>query len=126
MPIYEFQCKKCGHQFEELMGYYDKRPTKCKHCKGKLIQKFSVSSINVDGSHKTVGSLADANAAKMTEEQRTAALEASRTKKKFDPRLGPKDKHKFPYDPQSNFESIAERDACIRGDRTKFKKNYPK
>jgi putative FmdB family regulatory protein len=35
MPIYEFDCKACGHEFEKRMGFDDPRPRKCPKC-GKL------------------------------------------------------------------------------------------
>lgn len=30
MPIFEFQCNECAHQFESLMKPYD--PVTCPHC----------------------------------------------------------------------------------------------
>lgn len=32
MPIYEFQCKACGHRFERLQKMSDADPTVCPHC----------------------------------------------------------------------------------------------
>jgi putative FmdB family regulatory protein len=48
MPIYEYTCKKCGKEFEELvMG--DKRPA-CPECGGKsLAKKFSVFAAHASG-----------------------------------------------------------------------------
>jgi putative FmdB family regulatory protein len=36
MPLYEYQCKKCGHRFEEFQSMKDAALTKCPKCKGKL------------------------------------------------------------------------------------------
>ena len=44
MPLYEFTCKKCGHNFEELMTQTEKNDgkTKCPTCKStRLEQGFS-------------------------------------------------------------------------------------
>lgn len=43
MPIYEFQCKACGHEFERRMGFDDLKPRKCPKC-GKLRVKKQVSA----------------------------------------------------------------------------------
>jgi putative FmdB family regulatory protein len=38
MPMYEFKCSDCGHEFEKLMGVNDPKPRKCPSC-GKLSVK---------------------------------------------------------------------------------------
>ena len=41
MPVYEYACKKCGHEFEELV-FGDEKPV-CPKCKAKSPEKkFSV------------------------------------------------------------------------------------
>ena len=41
MPIYEYKCKKCGREFEELVAA-DKKPA-CPECNSKSLEKkFSV------------------------------------------------------------------------------------
>ena len=41
MPVYEYACRKCGHEFEELV-FGDERPS-CPKCKAsKPEKKFSV------------------------------------------------------------------------------------
>jgi len=121
MPIYEFKCNKCGDVFELLMGYDDPRPKRCKVCRGKIVQKFSLSSIKVDGTYKTLGALADANAAKMTEEQKDQAIEKIRTKK---PR--PTNTRKPLHEAETNFPSIKARDEYIRKNAAMLNKNFKK
>ena len=42
MPIYEFQCEKCGKDSEILMRTSDWSGTRCPHCgSSKLGKKFS-------------------------------------------------------------------------------------
>ena len=36
MPIYEYQCKICGHQLEILQKFSDEPLTECPECKKRL------------------------------------------------------------------------------------------
>lgn len=49
MPIYEYECKKCGRITEELQGFNDPPLKKCKECKGKLEKLISLSSFQLTG-----------------------------------------------------------------------------
>ena len=49
MPIYEYQCKKCGTIEEALQKFSDKPLTQCKHCSGKLQKLVSQSSFHLKG-----------------------------------------------------------------------------
>jgi len=49
MPIYEYQCKKCGKIEEALQNFSDKPLTKCRHCPGKLHKLVSRSSFHLKG-----------------------------------------------------------------------------
>jgi putative FmdB family regulatory protein len=40
MPIYEYQCKKCGFKFEELVGINEKSPTVCPSCGERKLQRL--------------------------------------------------------------------------------------
>lgn len=50
MPIYEYECKKCGQITEALQGFNDPPLKRCKHCKGKLEKLISLSSFQLTGS----------------------------------------------------------------------------
>jgi putative FmdB family regulatory protein len=50
MPIYEYQCKKCAHRFEEIRKFSDKHPTKCPKCGGALEQVISAPAVQFKGS----------------------------------------------------------------------------
>ncbi len=39
MPIYEFKCEACEHEFEKLMGVADPRPRKCPECGELKVRK---------------------------------------------------------------------------------------
>ena len=51
MPIYEYECKKCGEVFEEMQMFSDEPLKKCKICKkGKVEKLISLSSFQLQGS----------------------------------------------------------------------------
>jgi len=50
MPIYEYQCQKCGGITEALQKFSDKPLTRCKQCSGKLHKLVSRSSFHLKGS----------------------------------------------------------------------------
>jgi len=50
MPIYEYQCKKCGKQFEVFQGITEPDVKTCKFCKGKVQKMMSLSSFTLKGS----------------------------------------------------------------------------
>jgi putative FmdB family regulatory protein len=50
MPIYEYECTKCGNISEALQKFSDKPLTRCKHCKGKLTKLVSQSTFHLKGS----------------------------------------------------------------------------
>ena len=49
MPIYEYECSKCGRIDEVLQRFSDKPLTKCRHCSGKLHKLISHSSFHLKG-----------------------------------------------------------------------------
>ncbi|MBW1680981.1 MAG: zinc ribbon domain-containing protein [Deltaproteobacteria bacterium] len=49
MPIYEFQCAKCGHQIEVWMKFSDKPPARCELCSGKMKKLISQSTFHLKG-----------------------------------------------------------------------------
>jgi putative FmdB family regulatory protein len=50
MPIYEYQCEKCGAVEEALQKFSDKPLSKCMHCSGKLHKLISQSAFHLKGS----------------------------------------------------------------------------
>ena len=50
MPIYEYQCKKCGHRFEKLhQSFSEARVKKCPECGGKVEQLLSAPAAHFKG-----------------------------------------------------------------------------
>jgi putative FmdB family regulatory protein len=50
MPLYEYQCKKCGHRFEKIRKFSDKPITKCPECSGAVVQLLSAPAVQFKGS----------------------------------------------------------------------------
>ena len=50
MPIYEYQCTKCGEVFEEFQKITDEPLAKCKFCQGGVEKLISQSSFQLKGS----------------------------------------------------------------------------
>ena len=49
MPIYEYECTKCGKIEEVLQKFSDKPLTKCQNCTGKLHKLVSQSTFHLKG-----------------------------------------------------------------------------
>lgn len=50
MPLYEYQCEKCGHRFEKIQKFSDKPVKKCPECGGKVQQVISAPAVQFKGS----------------------------------------------------------------------------
>ncbi|MBN2123204.1 MAG: zinc ribbon domain-containing protein [Deltaproteobacteria bacterium] len=50
MPIYEFECTKCGHLAEVWQSFSDAPLTKCERCNGKMKKLISQSTFHLKGS----------------------------------------------------------------------------
>ena len=50
MPIYEYRCGACGHEFEEWQKMSDKPVRKCPSCQARKVERLvSVSSFQLKG-----------------------------------------------------------------------------
>ncbi len=50
MPIYEYECLKCGKTTEAMQRFSDPPLTKCGCCKGHLRKLISMSTFHLKGS----------------------------------------------------------------------------
>ncbi|MGA2001838.1 MAG: zinc ribbon domain-containing protein [Terriglobales bacterium] len=104
MPLYEYQCKKCGHRLEKIQQFSDKPLTKCPECGGALEKLISQSSVQFKGSGWYVsdygrkGSSAASSSSSSDSESdtksATAAKESKETKKEDKPKPDTSKKHK--------------------------------
>lgn len=50
MPLYEYQCTKCGHRFEKIQKFSDQKIKKCPECAGPVEQVISAPAVQFKGS----------------------------------------------------------------------------
>lgn len=83
MPVYEYQCDNCHGLHEEVQSMSTYKPTKkCPHCKKNKLQRlFGAPLLVKDTAPRTLGALADRNAAKMSKEQMAKIREQQKTAK---------------------------------------------
>ena len=61
MPVYEYRCRSCGHQFEVQQSFSDEPLSVCPQCEGELRKVFAPIGISFQGSgfYKTDSRAAD-------------------------------------------------------------------
>ena len=50
MPVYEYECRHCGHHFELKQGFHDKPQAECPQCQKKAKRVFHPTPIIFKGS----------------------------------------------------------------------------
>ena len=50
MPIYEYECTKCGKMTEAIQRFSDPPLTNCSQCSGELHKLISMSTFHLKGS----------------------------------------------------------------------------
>lgn len=50
MPVYEYQCEKCGQVFEAMQKFSDAPLTECRSCGGSVQKLISQSAFALKGS----------------------------------------------------------------------------
>lgn len=50
MPLYEYRCRNCNHQFEIQQSFSDDALTVCPECEGELRKVFNPVGISFKGS----------------------------------------------------------------------------
>ena len=61
MPIYEYECTKCGKQTEAWQKFSDPPLTECNLCSGKMKKVMSQNSFHLKGSGWYVSDYASGN-----------------------------------------------------------------
>ena len=82
MPLYEYQCTKCGHRFEKIQKFSDKPIKKCPECGGRVEQTISAPAIQFKGSGWYVTDYARKSHAHAHSESGKDSKEAKREEKK--------------------------------------------
>jgi putative FmdB family regulatory protein len=50
VPLYEYRCRQCGHQFEKIQSFSAPDEKECPVCKGELERLISAPAIQFKGS----------------------------------------------------------------------------
>lgn len=50
MPLYEYRCKQCGHQFEKIQSFSAPEEKECPVCHGEVERLLSAPAIQFKGS----------------------------------------------------------------------------
>ncbi|MGC2606923.1 MAG: zinc ribbon domain-containing protein, partial [Silvibacterium sp.] len=50
MPLYEYRCKQCGHQFEKIQSFSAPEEKECPVCRGELEKLISAPAFQFKGS----------------------------------------------------------------------------
>jgi putative FmdB family regulatory protein len=50
MPLYEYECTKCGHRFEKIQKFSDNPVKKCPECGGRVEKTISAPAVQFKGS----------------------------------------------------------------------------
>ncbi|HEX4004757.1 MAG TPA: zinc ribbon domain-containing protein [Acidobacteriaceae bacterium] len=50
MPLYEYRCKNCGHQFEKIQSFSAPEEKECPVCQGPVEKLLSAPAIQFKGS----------------------------------------------------------------------------
>ncbi|MFT4114854.1 FmdB family zinc ribbon protein [Silvibacterium sp.] len=50
MPLYEYRCTKCGHQFEKIQSFSAEPLTECPVCQGLVERLISAPAVQFKGS----------------------------------------------------------------------------
>jgi len=82
MPLYEYQCKKCGHRFEKIQKFSDKLVKKCPECGGPVEQTISAPAVQFKGSGWYVTDYAKKSTASSSDSGNKDSKEAKKEEKK--------------------------------------------
>jgi putative FmdB family regulatory protein len=89
MPIYEYECLKCGHNLEVMQKISDKPLTKCPKCKASKLEKLlSAPAFQFKGSgwyvtdYSAKGKPAEAKSDKTDKAEKPDKSEKKETKEK--------------------------------------------
>ena len=97
MPLYEYQCTKCGKRVEKIQKFSDRLLTKCEFCGGELERLLSSPAIQFKGSGWYVTDYArkptSPESHKATSSSDGDQKKSSEPAKKAEPSKTPRSKH---------------------------------
>ena len=91
MPIYSFYCPNCKQRFEVFKSRSEvSEPESCSACSSIAERDWLADNVYMKEQPRTLGSLADKNASKLSEEKKQQILSRNRRKPTKNPYI-PKD-----------------------------------
>jgi len=81
MPLYEYQCERCGHRFEKIQKFSDRMVKKCPECGGRVEQMISAPAVQFKGSGWYVTDYANKSHAPANSDGGSAELKKDDTSK---------------------------------------------
>ncbi len=81
MPIYEYECAKCGHGTEILQKFSDPPITECELCQGKMKKLISQSTFHLKGTGWYVTDYASKSSSEAESKQTAAPQKEKETPK---------------------------------------------
>jgi putative FmdB family regulatory protein len=81
MPIYEYECRKCGAHIEVFQKVSDKPLAKCRKCGGRLEKRISAPAIQFKGSGWYVTDYAKTTKGEKSESESTVEAKPDKTDK---------------------------------------------
>ncbi len=85
MPIYEYECEKCGKMEEAFQKFSDKPLKTCRNCSGKLHKLVSQSSFHLKGTGWYVTDYANKSSSSSHSPKKKAEESTSGKKNKSSP-----------------------------------------
>lgn len=76
MPLHEYRCHKCGHQFERISKFSDSPVRKCPECGGKVEQLLSAPAVHFKGSGFYITDYAKKSSAETSNDGGSATVKA--------------------------------------------------
>lgn len=78
MPIYEYECRKCGHLKEVFQRFSDSPITKCELCNGKMRKLISQNTFHLKGTGWYVTDYASKGASKNSVKKEAPSTETGK------------------------------------------------
>jgi len=69
LPLFEYECEKCGHRFEKIHKFSDRSVKSCPKCKGKVKRLPSAPAIQFKGTGWYITDYARKNSPDSSEEK---------------------------------------------------------
>ncbi|EFK09843.1 putative regulatory protein (CxxC_CxxC_SSSS) [delta proteobacterium NaphS2] len=103
MPIYEYECKKCGHHVEALQKISDPPILECDQCHSSMKKLISQSTFHLKGTGWYVTDYASKNSNNQMSAKETSSSDSDTTSKKVEAKSdGGKTAPKESTDPQKS------------------------